>query len=164
MEYISSFTRTLACVIIISFVLRALLPRSSLEKYINFVIGLVIAVTLAGAFSTVGAPDLDDILPQASAEGMSEDEARVIYNAGLRTEFEKRLKQSVTDIVQAEFACECECDIMLQETTDGSVSGIDGIYLRIYGVYNAVDVRTAVAEALELDEKIIHIGGYENEF
>lgn len=164
MEYISSFTKTLTCVIIISFVLRALLPRSSLEKYINFVIGLIISVTLVGAFSTVGIPILDDVLPQETAEGMTESEARAIYNAGLRTEFEKSLKRRVADIVQAKFAREIECDIMLSEDTDGTICGIDGIYIRIYGVHNATDVRKTVAEALELDEKIIHVGGYENEF
>ncbi len=163
MEYISSFTKTLVCVMVISFILRSLLPRSTLEKYINFVIGLIVSVTLVGAFSNAGVIEFEDIAIARSDGVISENDARGIYNRKIAESFEMELKRSVHETVREVSGLESECDVMLKLDLDGSVTEIEGIYVKVYGLYDREALCSVISERLGVDEKIIHIGGAEYE-
>ena len=162
MDYIGSFTKTLACVVIISFILKSLLPRSTLEKYINFVIGLVVSITLVGAFFNAGAINFDcfDIEDNAS---VSKQEAEKIYNTKVRELFEKEIKRSVKDTVENVCGCESECDVMLKVDEEGNAAGIEGVYVRIYGIYDEQTVRRALCEKLGVDAGQVYIEGADDE-
>lgn len=159
MEFISSFTKTLVCVIVISFILKSLLPKSALEKYINFVIGLIVSVTLVGAFSNAGAVNFEDIVIADEGSTITEQEARGIYNRKLADGIETDLKRSVRGIVYEVSGCESECDVMLRLEMDGSVSAVDGIYVRVYGYCDNAVLRDEISRRMQLDTGIVHIGG-----
>ena len=155
--YISSFTITVVCVILLSFILRAMMPRSSLEKYVNFVIGIIVTITLVGSFMGVPQLDFDEIVSADTSQALTKENAAVLYNEKIAQQFRDNMENSISGYVQSVYGIECETDVMVNLNPDGTVSGVDGVYINLYGIADEAALRREVAGQFGLSADIIHI-------
>lgn len=155
--YISSFTVTVVCVILLSFILRAMMPRSSLEKYVNFIIGIIVVITIAGSFAGAAEFDFDDVIEADTSEALTRENASVMYNMKIADSFRTRLEESVSEYVLSICAAECETDIMISTDEEGAVTGVDGVYVRLYGAAGIDELRRALSKQFGFSGDIIHI-------
>lgn len=155
--YISSFTITVVCVILLSFILRAMMPRSSLEKYVNFVIGIIVTITLVGSFMGVPQLDFDEIVSADTSQTLTKENAAVLYNEKIAQQFRDNMENSISGYVQSVYGIECETDVMVNLNPDGTVSGVDGVYINLYGIADETALRREVAGQFGLSADIIHI-------
>lgn len=159
MEFISSFTVTVVCVIVLSFILRAVMPRSTLEKYADFVIGIIVTITLVGSFINADVSDLNDIIIADADSSFSKEDASKVYNEMIAQRFAENLRTQICGFIMERFGCECDADVMLDYDSNGGVSGVSGIYIKIYGACDETAAIREVAEKFEVDKSIVHIGG-----
>ena len=155
--YISSFTITVVCVILLSFILRAMMPRSSLEKYVNFVIGIIVTITLVGSF--MGAPqlDFDEIVSADTSQAMTKENAAILYNERIAQQFRDNMENSISSYVQSVYGIECETEVMVNLSTDCTESGVDGVYINLSGSADEAALRREVAGRFGLSADIIHM-------
>ena len=156
-EYIRSFTITVVCVILLSFILRALMPRSALEKYVNFIIGILVTITLVGSFTGAPQLDFDEIVRADTSDALTKENAAVLYNEKITDSFRANLEQSVSEYVQSVYGIECDTDAMLIVDMDGKTAGIDGVYIRMYGIADAATVRQDVSSQFGIPADAVHI-------
>ena len=158
-QYIGSFTITVVCMVILSFILRALMPEGGLGKYVDFVIGIIVSITIAGSFTNVGAGDFENIIDISNQQSFTKEEAGALYNEKISESFKKTLAERVKLLVRENTGSECDTEIMLNVDTDGAVLGVEGIYVRMHDACDTEGVKSILAGELEVDEEIVHIGG-----
>ena len=157
--YISSFTITVVCVILLSFILRAMMPRSGLEKYVNFVIGIIVTITLVGSFLGVPHLDFDEIVSADTSSALTKENAATLYNEKVAESFRTNLEKSVNEYVENVYSTSCETDVMLRMGTDGKVEAIDGVYVTVSGSVDAGALRQDVTKQFGLEADVVHIAG-----
>lgn len=160
-SYIGSFTITVVCMVVLSFILRALMPDGSLGKYVDFVIGIVVSITIAGSFVNVGADNFENIIDMSYQNTFTKEEAQALYNERITENFKSDFAERVKAIVTQNTGIQCEVQIMLSIDTDGAILGVDGIYVSMHDVCDTENVKTILSNELEVDKQIIHIGGIE---
>ena len=158
MGHISSFTVTVVCIIILSFILRAVMPRSSIAKYADFVIGMIVAITLAGSFVNTDTAGIAEIITAGAENAFSKEASSKIYNEAVAEKFTESVRRQVCGVIREKFGCECEADVMTDIDTSGSVKGISGIYIKLYGVCDADDVTDTVSQKFGVMKEDVHIG------
>ena len=156
-EYSSSFTITVVGVILLSFILRALMPRSALEKYVNFIIGVLVTITLIGSFTGIPQLDFDEIVSADTSDALTKENAAMLYNEKITDNFRINLEQSVREYVQSVYGMECDAEAMLTVGEDGTAAGIDGIYIRMYGTADMAAVRRDVSSQFGIPAEAVHI-------
>ncbi|MBE7026918.1 MAG: hypothetical protein E7410_05080 [Ruminococcaceae bacterium] len=160
-DYISSFTITVVCMVILSFVLRALMPQGSLGKYVEFVIGTVVSITIAGSFANIQADSFENITDIPYQSTFTKEDAQALYNERIIENFKINFTKRVQKLVKENTNIECEVEIMISVDTDGAILGVDGIYVRMYDACDTENVKNILSRELEVDKQIIHIGGAE---
>ena len=158
-SYISSFTITVVCMVVLSFILRALMPDGSLGKYVDFVIGIVVSITIASSFVNVGADDFENIIDMSYQNTFTKEEAQALYNERILENFKKNFAERLKVIVTENTGIQCEVQIMLSVDTDGAIVGVEGIYVSMYDECDTENVKSILARELDVDKEIIHIGG-----
>ena len=160
-DYISSFTITVVCMVILSFVLRALMPQGNLGKYVDFVIGIVVSITIASSFSNIQADSFENIADIPYQSTFTKEEAQALYNERMIENFKINFAKRLEEIIKESTGISCETEIMLSLDTDANIQGIDGIYISMYDACDTEKLKTILARELEVDKQIIHIGGIE---
>ncbi len=158
-QYISSFTITVVCMVILSFILRALMPNGSLGKYVDFVIGIVVSITIASSFVNAYTEDFENIIDISYQNSFTKEEAQALYNERILENFKKDFAERVKMIVTENMGVECEAEIMISVDTDFTILGVEGIYVRMYDGYDEESIINILSRELEVDKEIIHIGG-----
>ena len=156
-EHLNSFTITVVCVILLSFILRALMPRSALEKYVNFIIGLLVTITLVGSFTGIPQLDFDDIVSADTSDALTKENAAILYNEKITSSFRSNLEQSVREYVQSACGMECDAEVMLTVGEEGQTAGIDGVYIRMYGIADTAAIRQGISAQFGIPAEAVHI-------
>ena len=136
-----------------------MMPRSNIEKYVNFVIGIIVTITLIGAFTQVEQLDFDEVVRADTSDSLTKENAAILYNEKITQNFRINLEGRISEYVQSVYGVQCEKDVMLDVKTDATVSGIIGVYIDLYGIADTAAVRQDVAKQFGFDAGIIQIGG-----
>ena len=158
-DYINSFTITVVCMVVLSFILRTFAAKGTLGKYVGFVIGVVVSITIASSFVNVGADNFENIIDIPDYNNFTKEEAKAMYNEKILEEFKKNFAKRVEMTVTENTSLPCEVQIMLSVDIDYNISGIEGIYVKMYDVCDTEHIKTIISNEFEVDKQNIHIGG-----
>ncbi len=162
-QYINSFTITVVCMIILSYILRSIMPVGNIGKYINFIIGLIVSITIFSAFANTDEIDFGDTFALAESETMTKEEANIIYNERIAERTKENIKNKVCDIVFEHTNENAECDVLLEVDTDGKIVGITGIYIKNDNYNNVDKIKSKIAKEFGIDDSFVHIGGMDSD-
>ncbi len=162
-RYIGSFTVVVVCMVVISFILRSLMPEGTLSKYINFIIGIIVSITIASAFLNMNSLDLESLIQLPEQSSFDTARAKQLYNEKVIERFKENICLRVRRAIYDKTGKDCECDVMLNIDMEGEILGIDGIYINSNkGLDNEI-IKSVVSSELEVDHSIVHIGGGEDD-
>ncbi len=161
--YIGSFTVVVACMVILSFILRSLMPEGALSKYINFIIGIIVSITIAGAFLNANSLDLQALIELPDQSSFSTEQANELYNEKVIERFKENICTHVRRTIYEKTGEKCECDVMLNVDLNGEILGIDGIYISVNEGCDKEMIKSIVSSELQVDLGIVHIGGDKND-
>lgn len=162
-RYIGSFTVVVVCMVVISFILRSLVPEGTLSKYINFIIGIIVSITIASAFLNMNSLDLESLIQLPEQSSFDAAQAKQLYNEKVIERFKENICLRVRRVIYDKTGKDCECDVMLNIDMEGEILGIDGIYINSNkGLDNEI-IKSVVSSELEVEPGIVHIGGGEDD-
>lgn len=127
MGWLSGFTLTILCVIILTFLCNAMMPDSKLSSYVNLVLGLVVTITIIDAALGVRNISFDEVFAFENAPEISRENAALTYNASIAQKFQENLQDNIQAYIQNTFSQHAQVSVRLQVNADGNVAGIDTI-------------------------------------
>ncbi len=161
MEWLSGFTITVLCVVLLTSVMNALMPDGNLSKFINMVLGMVVMVTIIGSAIGLTKLDFDKVFAVDAARDFNRENAAEAYNRQIAQNFEARLAEEIAVFIKTNYGIDASVSAKAAVDANNNVTGVQSIAVRVPVWADAVTIRKDLAKVYGVSTKDITVGGGE---
>lgn len=97
LETISNFASNIICVVMMSLLLKMIIPDGKNKKYISFICGAIITITLIEPILSLLTIDIEEVFEENVAEYKEYKIEENLYEDNIKKNYEKKLVEDITN-------------------------------------------------------------------
>lgn len=159
MGWLTSFTITVLCVVLITSIMSAIMPEGNLQKFVHLILGIIVMITIVSAAIGITKIDFDNVFALDTTSTLNKENAALEYNKQVVLHFEARLSADIVAFIKRNYNVDAAVVAKACVNQNNTVTGIESIEIQLPAWADATAIRKDIAKTYGVDIKDVLVGG-----